>query len=93
MAEARKKLGLPQDKKIVLIFGQAAEFAINTTMVLDRLAKKHDVMLLLVTEIENTLEKYKHIIPRMGFEVKVVEQCPDLELLYDYLQIDQLSQA
>ncbi|MFH1552584.1 MAG: hypothetical protein ABID83_02980 [Candidatus Omnitrophota bacterium] len=85
MMKARKKLGLPLDKKIVLLFGQAAEHALNTTVVLDRLVDKYDICLLLVTEIEKGLQEFRRIQDRVKFDFRVVERSPDMELLYEYL--------
>ena len=85
MAKAREELGLPQDKKIVLLFGQAAEYALNTTVVLDRLADKYDVMMLLLTEVEPVLQLFKDIQDKPKFDLKIVERSPDQDLLYKYL--------
>ena len=74
--EARKKLGLPLDRKIVLMFGQAAEKAINTTMVLDRLVDKYDPMLLLVTEVEKVLEGFNRIKSKATVDINIVEESP-----------------
>jgi len=82
---AREKLNLPKEKKIVLIFGQAAEFAVNTTMVLDRLAEKYDIMLILVTELKHVLDKYKNIQDRIKFDLNIIEEFPDSKELYTYL--------
>ncbi len=83
--EARKKLGLPLGRNIVLMFGQAAEHALNATMVLDRLVDDYDPLLLIVTEVERVLEQYNNIIDKSKVEIKIVEESPDLDLLYDYL--------
>jgi len=85
MKKAREELGLPQDKKIVLLFGGAAEQAINTTLALDRLAEKYNICLVLVTEIERVLEAFERIRPRVSYDFRVVEQSPDMDLLYKYL--------
>jgi len=85
MAAARKELGLPAGKKIVLMFGQAADHAMNATLVLDRLQGEYDVMLLLVTEGEKILEHFRRIAPRVRFDLNIVEESPDMEKLYKYL--------
>jgi hypothetical protein len=84
--KARKELGLPLEKKIVITFGQAAEHALNTVVVLDRLVDKYDICLVLLTGIERVLSKFKHIRDRVKFDFKIIEQSPDIELLYKYLQ-------
>lgn len=85
MKKAREELGLPQDKKIVLMFGAAAEHALNTTLVLDRLSKQYDIKLVVVTEVEKVLEDYGMILPRVNFDLEIIERSPDMDLLYKYL--------
>lgn len=85
MAAARDELGLPHDKKIIILFGQAAEHALNTTIVLDRLVDRYNMLLILVTEIEEILEEFRRIQDRVKFDFKIVERSPDMELLYKYL--------
>jgi hypothetical protein len=85
MKAERKELNLPMDKKIILLFGQAAEHALNTSIVFDRLADRYDICLLLVTEVEKVLSEFRRIQNRIKFDFKVVERSPDQELLYKYL--------
>jgi len=85
MAESRKELDLPMDKKIVLLFGQAAEHALNTVIVLDRLADKYDICLVLLTEVEKVLSEFRRIQDRVKFDFKVIEKSPDQDLLFKYL--------
>jgi len=84
-AAAREKLGLPKEKKIVLMFGQAAKHAANTVVVLDRLSEKYDICLVVVTEVEDVLEEFVRIQDRTKFEMKIVEKSPGMDELYDYL--------
>ncbi len=83
--EARRKLGLAKDKKIVFLFGQAAEYAVNTALVLDRLSDKYDIMMLLVTESENVIRDFRHVKEKAKFDFKVVSKFLDTDLLYEYL--------
>jgi len=83
--KARQKLGLSKDKKIVLLFGHAAESAVDTALVLDRLSEKYDVMLLLVTESEDVIKDFKNVKEKAKFDFKIVEKSPDSDLLYEYL--------
>ncbi|MEA3488781.1 MAG: hypothetical protein U9R44_00360 [Candidatus Omnitrophota bacterium] len=85
MEKARKELGLPMDRKIVLVFGGAADYSVNASLVLDRLADRYDIMLLLVTEIEKVLEDFERIKGKTKFELKIIERSPDMEMLYRYL--------
>jgi hypothetical protein len=83
--KTRKELGLPLDKKIILLFGQAARSSVNTSVVLDHLSEKYDIMLLLVTEGEAVLEAFRCIQSRVKFDMNIVEKSPDMDLLYKYL--------
>ncbi|MFH1798188.1 MAG: glycosyltransferase [Candidatus Omnitrophota bacterium] len=83
--EAREKLNLPRDKKIVLMFGQAPKHALDTTMVLERLSEKYDIMLLLVTEVEEVLAEFRSIRAKVKIDLKIVEESPDMNRLYEYL--------
>ncbi len=82
--KARAELGLPRDKKIVLMFGQAARYALNTAMVLDRLSERYDIMLLLVTEGKLVLEEFNRIGPKVKFDLNIVQTSPEMDLLYRY---------
>ncbi|MBL7073437.1 MAG: hypothetical protein ISS33_06690 [Candidatus Omnitrophica bacterium] len=83
--KARQKLGLAKDKRIVFLFGQAAEYAVNTALVLDRLADKYDIQMLLVTESENVIRDFRHVKEKAKFDFKVVSKFLDNDLLYEYL--------
>jgi len=83
--KTREELGLPLDKKIVLLFGQAARSSVNTTVVLNHLSEKYDIQLLLVTEGETVLEAFEAIRSKISFDLNIVKKSPDMELLYKYL--------
>ena len=74
-----------KDKRIVFLFGQAAEYAVNTALVLDRLADKYDIQMLLVTESENVIRDFRHVKEKAKFDFKVVSKFLDNDLLYEYL--------
>ncbi len=87
--QARKELGLPEEKKIVLMFGPASEYAMNTLMVLDRLAltnEEYDICLVVLTGMERVISKFKDIKDRLKFDLRVIEESPEEGLLYKYLQ-------
>lgn len=77
--------GSRRDIYTVLLFGQAAEHALNTSVVLDRLVDRYDICLILLTEVEKVLGEFRRIQKRVKFDFKVVERSPDMELLYKYL--------
>ncbi|MFH1837069.1 MAG: hypothetical protein ABH862_03010 [Candidatus Omnitrophota bacterium] len=83
--EARKKLGLPQKKKIIFVFGQTAEKAAAIYPVLNRLNKKYDMLLVTVAKVERTIEAFKNVASELKFDLEIIEEAPDIERLYDYL--------
>lgn len=83
--KARKKLGLPLDKKIVFSFGPASKHIIDIIPDIAALKDKYPLLLLIVTkekELINTLKRFSSIIP---IPIKIVEEIPELDRLYDYL--------
>ncbi|MBD3379761.1 MAG: hypothetical protein GF408_04795 [Candidatus Omnitrophica bacterium] len=82
---ARKELGLPRDKKIVLSFGQAAAYSVDTLMALDRVAKDHDILMLVVSRNSAAIESFGLVKGRPGFELRVLEEFLDHRTLFKYL--------
>jgi hypothetical protein len=83
--KAREDLGLPKDRKIALVFGGAADYSVNASLVLDRLAEKYDITLLVVTEIEKVLEDFRRIEGKTKYDLRIIEDSPEMELLNKYL--------
>ncbi len=78
--EARAKLGLPFDKKIILIFGQRMKEYLPLWPLLRELASTHSFLLLIVSQKE--IEGIERL---QGVEMEVRRESPSLELLYEYL--------
>ncbi|MBL7073316.1 MAG: glycosyltransferase [Candidatus Omnitrophica bacterium] len=82
---ARKKLNLPLQKKIIFVFGQAAQYITGITPILEELQQQYDVALVVVTKIKMVLNKFKAIKDWAGFDTIIVEKVLDMKELYDYL--------
>ena len=82
---ARKKLGLPLDKKIILSYGWAPELHINPVIpYLEEVAEKHDFIYLIIADPEalNKLKRRRFMLIR--------SERPTLEKLYTYLHASDL---
>ncbi len=78
--EARAKLGLPMEKKIILIFGQRMKEYFPLWPLLRELASDHQFLLLIVSQKEiEGLEMLE------GVEREIRRESPSLDLLYEYL--------
>lgn len=77
--EARKRLNLPQDKHILLVFGQGLDEKLRIVGTLRELSKKYNILLLIVSLQEPGPLKGN------GLEIEIRKEAPDLEKLYDYL--------
>ncbi|MCK4326087.1 glycosyltransferase family 4 protein [bacterium] len=77
--EARKRLNLPPDGYILLVFGQALDEKLRMLGSLRELSKKHNILLLIVSLQEPGPLKEN------GLGIEVRKESPDLEKLYDYL--------
>lgn len=75
----RQKLGLPQDRRIVLIFGHCLQEKLLILGSLRQLAKRFDLLLLIVS-IHG-----RGPIKGNGVEVEIRKEAPNWERLYEYL--------
>lgn len=78
--EARAKLGLPQERKIFLIFGQRLKEHLPLLPVLSEMSSRLPLLLLVVAQKDlDVLEGIG------GIEMEIRKQSPSIEVLYDYL--------
>jgi len=78
--EARIKLGLPLNKKIVLMFGQRIKEHLPLLPILREIRTELAFLLLVVSQKDvNELEGIK------GIEIEIRRESPGIEKLYDYL--------
>ncbi len=78
--EARARLGLPQEKKILFIFGQRIKEHLPLFPVVREMARDLPILLLIVSKKD--IEELQGID---GMEVEIRQDAPSLELLYQYL--------
>ncbi len=78
--EARAKLGLPQERKILLIFGQRVKEHLPLLPVIKEVNSHLPLLLLIVSQKD--LEELREI---EGIEVEIRKECPSIGSLYDYL--------
>jgi hypothetical protein len=83
--KARKKLGLPLDKKIGFVFGPAASHAGVILPTLSRSKGKEDFLLVAVTKDQNGLKMYTKAKKGKRINLEIREQVLDLKELYEYL--------
>jgi len=96
--EARKKLNLPLDKKILLLFGSLRDYKGIKEMIdalADACKKRGDVMLLFVGKPWQDWDKYERQIDRLGLRDKVkcvLDYIPNSEVQYYFYASDILCQ-
>lgn len=77
--DARKKNGLPLDKKIVLIFGQRTQQDLEMLPVLDEMGKEFPILLLIVSNFHPRDIRAKNI------EIEMRKKSLSIDELYSYL--------
>jgi len=90
MAESRRRLGLPADRKIVLQFGTCPQYGARLIGAFHDLAGRYPLLLLVVTRQPAGLEKWKELKKRYPDLIEVREESPPLDRLYEYLHASDL---
>jgi len=83
--EARKKLGLPTDKKIVFCFGPAAKTTVEVVPSIAELTKDYPILLLVVTKDKTGIHEFGKLQKQGIMEIELRKEAPDIKRLYDYL--------
>lgn len=78
--EARKKLNLPLDKRIVFVFGHTLNKKLEISGSLRVLSKRHNILLLIAS-----LYEPPEVSKETDLEIEFRKEAPDLVRLYDYL--------
>jgi len=86
MMEAREKLGLPMDEdlKIILTFGIRLKYLREILPIFERLSKKYNIMLLMLSKHPESVIAGKEINKHYDFTV-FRQEAPPIERLYTYL--------
>lgn len=78
--EARRKLGLPFEKKIVLMFGQRIKEHLHLIPAIRDISSNLSLLLLVVSKKDTeALERIE------GIDIEIRRESPSIESLYDYL--------
>jgi len=77
---AREKLGLPQDKKIILIFGQRLKEHITIIPLIRELTSHFPCLLLIISQKDIDLLKGLEVV-----DMEIRQESPSIERLYNYL--------
>jgi hypothetical protein len=83
-AEARQRLGLPEDKKIVLIYGISAHKYFSLLPGIARLNKKYPLILLVLTSVDDWFDLFEALKWRYNF-IELRKEALSTEELYTYL--------
>jgi|AntAceMinimDraft_16_1070373.scaffolds.fasta_scaffold68287_1 hypothetical protein len=87
---AREKLGIPQDKKIILTFGPAAALIAPLIPTIAKLKEEYPVKLLAVTKNNEALNMINAFKNAELMDIEIREEAPDIDHLYDYLYASDL---
>lgn len=82
--KARQELNLPQNEKIIFLFGQTAKFGSEIFPVLSNLARTYPLKVLVVSKIPSTLESWAWYAKSEKI-IELREEAPDINKLYQYL--------
>ncbi len=85
MEKVREKLKLPKEKKIVFIFGAMSAYGSGITSMLDTLADKYDIKLIVCTRDEKALERFRPLQSKTKIDLVIIEKAPPMDKLYEYL--------
>ncbi len=88
--EAREKLGIPMDKKVIYSFGPGALRALKIIDPLKELCEKYPVMFLITAGEDDILNAYKEKLKDWKCELKLIKEAPPIEKLYEYLYASDL---
>lgn len=77
---ARKKVGLPSNKKILMIFGQRLKEHLPLLPVISEVSSYLPILLLIVSQ--NDIEALNEV---KGVEMEIRQESPSIDRLYDYL--------
>jgi glycosyltransferase involved in cell wall biosynthesis len=83
--EARKKLGLPRDKKIVFGFGPAAKTTVDVVNSIAELSRDYPLLLLVVTKDKTGIQEFGKLQKQGIMEIELREEAPEIKRLFDYL--------
>jgi len=82
--KSRKQLNLPNNKKIILLFGRLPDYVDNYLPAINKLASKYDILLLVLSNNYKTIKKIRNI-QNNNFEIKIIYRACNYNELYQCL--------
>lgn len=83
--EAKEKLKLPLDRKIILIFGFWVKALSFILLPLSDLNKKYHLLLLVLTKDEAGQRIFEMVKDKFSFPIEIRNEAPSIDKLYEYL--------
>lgn len=88
--KSRKKLGLPLDKKIILLFGPSSQYGVDKYHIIKELGVDYPILVLVVTKHSESLARWHEIAHSKFYDrnnkpIEVREEAPQIDRLYEYL--------
>jgi len=87
---ARGRLSLPQDRLIILQFGTGPRFGAARFNLVQRIAGKYPLLLVIVTRQPEGLEKWRNLKQQAPELIEIREESPSIDRLYEYLYASDL---
>ncbi len=81
--KVREKLDLPKEKNIILMFGPAASYGIDTIPWIQKYCSNYPIEILLVSKDKTALAKARHYYRESDIEIRM--ETLTISRLYDYL--------
>lgn len=83
--EARKKLNLPLDKKIIFTFGPNTNRVLHLLKDIDMISKDYPAMILALTKDRIVINELNKLKKNMKTPIIIEEEAPSVNRLYNYL--------
>jgi hypothetical protein len=81
--EARENLDLPKEKNIILMFGPAASYGVDTIPWIEKYCSNYPIQILMVSKDKVALEKARNYNGELDIEIRA--DTLTISKLYDYL--------
>lgn len=89
--KSREKLGLPLNKKIILLFGPSSYYGVEKYHIIKEFEGDYPVLILVVTKHRDSLKNWRELKHKSGRDmIEIREETPSIEGLYEYLYASDL---
>jgi hypothetical protein len=87
----RKKLGLPLDKKIILLFGPSSYYGVEKYHIIKEFEGDYPILILVVTKHKESLKNWQELKYKSRRDIiEIREETPSIGRLYEYLYASDL---